>query len=57
MKHCDDLNRVRNVRCQRDPGHTDLHRHGLFVWGAQDPWQPAWRKNMTFRRDLSERAA
>ena len=54
---CNDLNTVRNLRCQRDPGHTDLHRHGLFVWGTQDPWQPAWRKNMTFRRDLSERAA
>jgi hypothetical protein len=43
---CDDLNVVRAVRCQRDVAHQDLHRNGLFVWGAQDPWMPAWRRNL-----------
>lgn len=57
MKTCNDLNTVRNLRCKRETGHDHLHRNGLVMWGSQDPWQPAWRRNMTFNRDLTGRVA
>lgn len=40
--------------------HTNevLHRDGQGAqWGARDPWQPVWRREQRFRKDLTERAA
>lgn len=56
---CGDLNVVRNLRCVRDQHDAQtLHRNGLFVWGSVDPaqWQPEWRKQARFRRDLGTAA-